>query len=160
MCSPVSIFRIIVPMRMPISEENMERRLKIISNQFRHLVNSTVTIGFFVPNRALGLISGTVRKHPETFNLGTLLHSNFAIFKENGFELFGNPVERIAAIVGISLKSCPIAIINVSYNGKMGIAITADKALFSGKDELITVINNVIYEINEIGKIKLQKEDA
>lgn len=88
------------------------------------------------------------------------MHSNVAIFRENRFQLFGNPVERISPITGLIQKSCPIAIINLSYNGKMGITITADKAVFSGRDQLERVINDVICEINEIGRIPVHGEEV
>ncbi|XP_021943655.2 uncharacterized protein LOC110842250 isoform X2 [Folsomia candida] len=151
---------IAVPLRIPLSEAKLEQRLDQISNQFRHLFSSTIVIGFFLTNRALGLFGGTVRKYPEISKLGTVMHSNVAIFRENRFQLFGNPVERISPITGLIQKSCPIAIINLSYNGKMGITITADKAVFSGRDQLERVINDVICEINEIGRIPVHGEEV
>ncbi|OXA45937.1 O-acyltransferase WSD [Folsomia candida] len=152
--------RIAVPMRMPLSEGKIDQRLTQITDEFRHLFNSPVLVGGVAFNRGLGLISGTFRKYFFLLNYGTLFHSNFSTFKENRYELCGNPVERVVPIAGLLQGSCFIGIINISYNGKMGVAITADKTIFSGPDELERVIDHVISEINEIGEINMMKNEG
>ncbi|OXA45944.1 hypothetical protein Fcan01_18915 [Folsomia candida] len=152
--------QIVVPMIMPISEGKIDQRLAQITAEFRHIFTSPLLVGGVAVNRALCLISGTFRKYLFLRNYGTLFHSNLSTFKENRYELCGNPVERIMPIAGLLQGSCSIGIINVSYNGKMGVAITADKNIISGPDELERVIDHVISEINEIGEINLMKNEG
>ncbi|OXA40030.1 hypothetical protein Fcan01_25206 [Folsomia candida] len=125
-----------VPLRIPLSEEKIDQRLTQISQQFRHLFNSTVLLGITAFHRAGALISGSLQKDLRIPNFGSLVHSNLSAFKENPFELFGNRVELLVPICGLQQRHCSIEIISISYIGKMGIAITTDKALLSGPEEL------------------------
>ncbi|OXA49516.1 hypothetical protein Fcan01_16034 [Folsomia candida] len=68
---------------------------------------------------------------------------------ETRYELFGNPVEQFVPITALCQRSCAISIMSISYNGKMGISITADKALFGRKVDLERFINQIINEISE-----------
>ncbi|XP_035711306.1 uncharacterized protein LOC118436801 [Folsomia candida] len=146
------------PLRMPVSERNLEQRLVNISDQFHHISNSTYLLGMTAFYRSIALISGTLQTELRIPSFGTLVHSNFATFKDNRYELFGNPVERAAPITGVAQRSCLIAMVNISYNGKMGIAITADKAIFPDTGELERVINGVISEIKQIGEARVHRE--
>ncbi|OXA39450.1 hypothetical protein Fcan01_25697 [Folsomia candida] len=119
---------------MPPSDGKIEPRLVRISDQFRHI--STFIVGMAAIQRGIALISGSLQRNFNLPHIGTLLLSNISSFKENRWKLFGNPVERISPITGLYQKFCSIFILTVSYNGKIGIAITANKALFSGADEL------------------------
>ncbi|OXA49517.1 hypothetical protein Fcan01_16035 [Folsomia candida] len=121
---------------MPLSEEKTDQRLIQISEQFRYLFNSNKLLGAAAICRGLGLISGTLRKDLTFANYGTLLHSNVPSFRENRYELLVNPVEQFVPITALCQKSCAISIMSISYNGKMGISITADKALFGRKVDL------------------------
>ncbi|OXA40028.1 hypothetical protein Fcan01_25204 [Folsomia candida] len=144
---------------MPLSEEKIDHRLTQISDQFSHLFNSPDLLGITAFHRAGALISGCLETDMRIPNFGTLVHSNVSTFKENPFELFGNPVELLVPINGLLQRHCSIAIISMSYNGKMGIAITADRTLFSLPDELERVINDVVREISEIGEMNWLREE-
>ncbi|OXA45938.1 hypothetical protein Fcan01_18913 [Folsomia candida] len=121
-------------LKMPISEKKINQRLAQISHQFRHLFNSPLLLGFL-----------SFHSHGTT--------PQWNVPEEDRYELCGNPVERIVPIIGLLQRSNSIGVVSISYNGKMGLAIAADKTLFSGPEELEGVINNIISEIDEIGEI-------
>lgn len=144
---------------MPLSEEKADERLVLIAEQFRYLLNSNMVVCAAAIYRGIGLIGGTFQKHLMFPNYGTLMNSNVASFKENRYELFGNPVEQIVPITALCQKSCCISVVSISYNGKMGISITADKALFGGKDDLEKFISQIVNEISEIGDITSEQRE-
>ncbi|OXA62449.1 hypothetical protein Fcan01_00156 [Folsomia candida] len=138
----------------------MDQRLVQISDQFRHIFNSPILVGAAAIYRGFGLLPCTLQKYIMFLNYGTVFHTNFSTFKENKFELFGNPVEQIVPNAGLLQGSCSMSVVSISYCGKMGITITADKALFGGKDELERVINDIVSEISEIEDIGLQRREV
>lgn len=67
--------------------------------------------------------------------LASCIHSNVAFFGEP-YKLFGRVVEAMILCPGLHTGGMPLFVITMSYNGKLAIKLTGDRAVFPDEMDL------------------------
>ncbi len=105
----------------PLGGESRLQRVARIFKDLNHLMYSTFPVGVIIGGKLRTILENSV----------TYIHSNFAWFGEP-LKMFGHVFETVDMANGLQHPGNSRFIVTMTYNGKLGVEFTADKAVFRG----------------------------
>ncbi|OXA49190.1 O-acyltransferase WSD [Folsomia candida] len=143
------------PLQSPINLEDRFRRLAWISKQFDHVLHSALPIGLMASATCFCLLLASFGVDIGISNGGTYAHSNVNLNLSNPLKMFGHVMETFDLLPGIMAAGNSLFITTISYNGKLIIQLTTDKAAFTDDIDLQRFLHNFQDELNTMMELKM-----